>query len=314
MNEGLKKTKVDMFFDLSNCCNYNCIFCRNDILERKLVKIEDIKNFNELLKNAKSVDITGYGEISVHPQFLEYLTYFKNLSIPVRFVTNGSQLNSDMIDKLIESSVNEIIVSLNSMNYDTYQKLTNRDVDVNQIIEGIEKLVERNKTRENKIKIVLSFVMNSYNLKEVPQFIDFAKKLGIPLSLLDLTPTIKNYEEGLMIEDNFKNRHFLNNMKKYAQHEVVDLAVFNFDNRKTTNTGLDEAKLREVVKRCDWLRRYTFIATNGDVGICCWSDYKIGNIFQNSIEEIRNGSKFMTIKNCIRTGDTTYCKNCRREG
>jgi MoaA/NifB/PqqE/SkfB family radical SAM enzyme len=156
--------------------------------------------------------------------------------------------------------------------------------------------------------------MNKYNQKEVIDFIHFSKKLNVPLSLLDLTPTIKDYEEGLIIPDNIQNREFFGEMKTYAKNLNVEIGLFNFDNRKTTNTKLDEKKLSEVVKRCKWIEDYSFIATNGDVGICCWSDYKTGNIFNNSFLDIWFGERYNNIRKCIAKGDTTYCKNCRREG
>jgi SAM-dependent methyltransferase len=65
--KGMKK--IDLFLDISHQCNYNCLFCRSNLLPRETLRLEQVNHINELLLWANSVDITGYGEVTIHPQF-----------------------------------------------------------------------------------------------------------------------------------------------------------------------------------------------------------------------------------------------------
>ena len=60
---------VDFVIHFQTICNYNCIFCNNDKVEHKILKSTAIRNFSSLLQHAKSVDITGYGEPTLNPEF-----------------------------------------------------------------------------------------------------------------------------------------------------------------------------------------------------------------------------------------------------
>jgi MoaA/NifB/PqqE/SkfB family radical SAM enzyme len=312
VEEQEKAPKIDLLFDLSHACTYRCIFCRNSKLEQKFISLEQIKNIEELLAMAKTVDITGYGEVTAHPQFSTFLKYFKKFTIPVRFVTNGSMLTESLVEQIITSSVNEVVISVNSLNPDTYFKITGNRGNLSKVLAGVERLIKRNEEEKSGIRIIFSFVVTNYTLSEIKDFIDFAKNHNKEASLLDLTPTIKDYQEDLLVLDNVQNRTHLVTMKRYAYSIGAQVVIFNLDKRRAQKENTKH--LSEIVTRCTWPFTLSAIGFDGTVGVCCWSTFSPGNIFSESFKSIWNGPKYNELRECIKKGDTKYCLNCRREG
>jgi MoaA/NifB/PqqE/SkfB family radical SAM enzyme len=312
--------KIDIFFDISHVCNYRCPFCRSANLPNEVVMLEQIKDIDELLALAKSVDITGYGEVTRHPQFDKFLQYFTKFNVSVRFVTNGSNLTEEVVEQIINSTVSEVVISINSLSPETYKKVTGGKGNLSRVLAGVEQLIKRNDEAQKKIRIIFSFVMTQDTFPEIKEIVDFAKKYGKEASLLDLTPTIKDYTPDLLVPDTKENREYLASMMAYKDEIGAHVAMFRFDNRKAVDTAAvateekDEKALVEIVKGCDWVHTKAFILFGGNVGVCCWSDAVMGNILEQPFLEIWNGPKYQELRDCIKRGDLKYCKNCRRAG
>jgi MoaA/NifB/PqqE/SkfB family radical SAM enzyme len=218
------------------------------------------------------------------------------------------------VDKIVESTVSEVVISINSLNPETYKKITGGVGDLPTVLEGVERLIKSNEAQK-KIRIIFSFVMTQYSFPEIRAIIDFAKKQGKETSLLDLTPTIKDYTPDLLVPDTDSTRETLRSMAAYAEKIGAYVALFNFDNRQAVNTAQkDEKALSEIVKRCDWVNTKAFIGFNGDVGVCCWSGVVTGNILNKPFSEIWKGQEYQELRECVACGDLKYCRNCRREG
>jgi len=307
--------ELDLFFDLSHNCNYQCLFCRNSLLPREVLLLENIKDIDTLLALAKSVDITGYGEVTLHPQFDKFLQYFSKFNLPVRFVTNGSNLTKKTIELIMDSTVSEVVISLNSLNPVTYRKITGGMGNLYKVLAGIDNLIQRTSETKRKIRIIFSFVVSQYTFPEIKSIIDYAKRKDKEASLLDLTPTIKDYTPDLLVADTAETREYLKSMIDYRNETGAQVHIFNLDNRKAVeNAPKDEKALSDIVKRCTWIYNQAFIGFNGDIGVCCWSKAIMGNILEQPFSEIWTGQKYQELRDCIRCGDLKYCRNCRREG
>jgi MoaA/NifB/PqqE/SkfB family radical SAM enzyme len=62
---------------------------------------------------------------------------------------------------------------------------------------------------------------------------------------------------------------------------------------------------------CDHPFNYVEVRRHGGVNICCpqWNPAEIGNVFQESIEEIWSGKRAQLIRDSITNGDYSYCNH-----
>jgi MoaA/NifB/PqqE/SkfB family radical SAM enzyme len=201
------------------------------------------------------------------------------------------------------------------LNPDTYNKISGGKGDLGKTLDGLSHLIQRNNEAKKNIRIIFSFVMTQYTFPEIKDIIDFAKRNEKEASLLDLTPTIKDYTSDLLVPDTQENRDYMESMIAYKDKIGAAVSMFSFDSRKAvTIAPKDESALSEIVKKCDWVYTKAFIGFDGNVGVCCWNSASMGNILEQSFSEIWNGPKYQELRDCIQRGDLKYCKNCRREG
>ena len=286
----MTESPKEVFIDFTNICNYKCIFCTNRFVkERHILRLKDIKNLKEIIDKAELVDITGWGEVTTHPEFKEIILFLTNLNKQFTITTNGSLLNNELIGLLRNSPMKHINISLNSLNRETYKKLSGGFDNLNKVLINIDLLAQEPRNYE----VYVSFVMNNYNLNEVENIRKFGKEKDVNITLFDLTPTIKNYEKELKIEDTPKNRKRLSS---------------NFFDNRNIN------KKASIMKGCRWVYDKIFIRWDGVVTPCCWCLEEMGDITKQNWKDVWDGKKYKDLRNCIKTGNLKYCKDCRRLG
>lgn len=303
--------KVDLFLTLSTVCNYHCVFCNREV-KPEIIRVKDILKFDELIENANIVDITGYGEITIHPDFAEIIKKFSAKKVPIRFVTNGSKLNKEYAQLLIQSEINEIVFSLNSLNPITYEKIHGNSSKIETVLENIDYLLSLNPT----FPVRLSFVMTAWNFMEIPNFIKYVKdRIGKidTITCMGLTPTLNHiYSPDLIIKNTTENKEYLQSMRILAEKTGIKASILDLDNQTTSDSPVDPKRLKRIIKDCDWVYNKTFIEADGSVLPCCWSRVNLGNIKNSSFKEIWLGNSYENLRNEILKGNLKYCHNCRK--
>lgn len=133
---------------LTDRCNLRCKYCMPET-GVKLLNHEDILSYEELLKLAKSLvklgintfKLTG-GEPLVRLGVLDFIKRLKEIEgvKEVTLTTNGILLY-EMAQGLIESGIDRINVSLDTLDEEKYRDLT-RGGDLNLVLKGINKLLD----------------------------------------------------------------------------------------------------------------------------------------------------------------------------
>lgn len=202
-------TLVRFAYDIQ--CNLKCMICRDTLIYNNQHKIEEYdklidKVFIPILKNAKLMSITSAGEItaSEHSQRLvkKAAEIYPNLKFEI--LTNGLLFNEDFCNNLgITDRIERIVVSLHAMKKSTYETIM-RGSKYNIVHQNLDWIFSLKRT--GKIKdVCLIFVACSLNYKEIPDFIEFAKRNEVNV-------TVWEYR-------NHKNTVMANNFYKYAVWE-----------------------------------------------------------------------------------------------
>lgn len=302
--------KIDLFLSLSTVCNYRCVFCSNptvDPRDKVLLKLESIQGFDALIRErARLVDITGWGEVTLHPEFEAILDYVTRNGASVRMVTNGSNLTEKTVDALGRARIGEVVISVNSLDPDTYQRLHQRPLE--PVLKGIERL---SRVLDHPRKMSFSFVTTAWNLGELRHFIDFGKRHSTHVACLGLTPTLRDfYPPGLQVEPTPANLALIEDAKAYARAQGVSFWITPHDVRESDGVQARAEGLSERIRKCRWVHTKFFISHDGDVVPCCWSKRVMGNMKRQTFEEIWGGSEYQDLRSRILAGDLTYCRNC----
>ena len=111
---------------LTSRCNYDCIYCYNkpaiecDFPKKKLFDVID-----QALDECGTIhfSFTG-GEPFLHPSILDAITRIRMKHRRVSVLTNGSLLNNDIIKILAKLGVENVGISIDSINPKIYQAMT----------------------------------------------------------------------------------------------------------------------------------------------------------------------------------------------
>ena len=277
-----------IYIEPTNLCNFKCAFCPTgdkELLKRvgrpsgmmdiKLLKkiVDDIK---ALQTKIKVVSLYKDGEPLLHPEFPEMVRYVKESGITSKICvkTNGSLLNPSLNKRIVDSGLNWLGISVESISSDGYKKISGVSLDYEKFKENIADLFSRKKDLQIYIKIV----DNHLTADEKQKFAD------------DFSP----------ICDNFA----IENLMGWSYSSVKDFTLGT--NPSTSIEGIPFSE-REV---CPFPFYSLAINFNGSVSICCsdWSHSTVvGNVKKNSIREIWNGEALFNFRKMHLQGNR--CKN-----
>lgn len=225
-NQSIKNHITRIDFELSHECNFDCIMCERDKNNAESIYKENfIKEIKPLLRKTEYVNFIG-GEPFLINIYYDIWTILKetNPSCLINVQTNGSILNERIL-KILENKNFLTVISLDSVNKATYQKirkggqfdsvLSNFDV-FNQSMQRKEKTMQISvcplRTNRNEIPEIIEFANNKsctvfFNHVERP------KELSLKyLASTELQIIIESYKNfGLQLNSNAE--HVKNNLK-----------------------------------------------------------------------------------------------------
>jgi MoaA/NifB/PqqE/SkfB family radical SAM enzyme len=112
-------------------CNYACIFCPHSTKFKRKKEVMSLDTFRFIVDKIKDelpditdLTISGFGEAFLDKTILEKIKYARDLDYKVHVLTNGSLLTSYKIDFLHDVGIEDIRISLHSINVESYRKLT----------------------------------------------------------------------------------------------------------------------------------------------------------------------------------------------
>ena len=131
----------------TNLCNAKCIMCPREKLSRKFQDME-IGLFKKIIDDIssnvpiKKIILNGYGEPLADKHVMERIRYIKEKTkIPLLFFTNAGLLTEDVSKELISLGVEEINISFNGHDKESYEKNMGR-LDYDKVSENIRRLAK----------------------------------------------------------------------------------------------------------------------------------------------------------------------------
>lgn len=280
---------ISIDLELTNHCNFSCLFCpigrkeeyKKKIGFSKLLYEDVVKLVRELKENnvkLKTFRFSMMGESTLHPDFdrITKLVSQSNISDYLELTTNGSTLSKKKIIPIIENKINILRVSIYGLNDKEYKKNT--------------------KTNKNNFELIKK---NLKNLRDAISSYGYGPHIYI-----------KSFE-------NEKERvnEFIKQFSPYAD-EIGFENGHEWDNNsnieKPSNSILDEKERKKV---CSFPFYKAVIHSNGDFTFCCvdWSrSTSVGNIKNSSIQELFNSKKSNDFRRSLVEGKNLnkVCNGC----
>jgi MoaA/NifB/PqqE/SkfB family radical SAM enzyme len=179
---------VDVDFNTLNRCNVSCIMCPPAVMhDDKDIKRDSyyrlsIEDFTEVCEglNVRGAHFVGaYAEPLLNKDIFKLLTLAKRNGAITAITTNATALVPQFADKLLDTGIDTITVSLHGATKATAESIM-RKADFDRVIRNIRHLQQRKKERGlTKPMLLFNFVSQLANVHEIPDFVELAADLGI---------------------------------------------------------------------------------------------------------------------------------------
>lgn len=285
---------------VGSLCGYRCVFCSNKQIRTVIQPLDTFIKHLESFKTAEVIDISGFGDLLLHPEFEKIVELMTKNKIPFSFITTAENLTPDKQELLRNSSLFRMNISLNSLNPETKKFLSGNCGNFDRVMEHFKEFVKKPR---NYI-VSISMVVNRYNFRETPDFVRFGVEHGVNYIILHQLLSGIKYPNDFELLGSEEEWEYFNEAHRIAKEAYMPLGGFS---KQTADGKIDTPSIKQCL--APW--NEVVIVPDGDVIPCsCSGVYKIGNINTQSFEDIWNGEKANELRNAILAGDNKFCKQC----
>lgn len=169
-----------LVFEMTNRCNLNCVMCGRNAADFQPTQFrtEWLDYFEPVADLVEEVTLMGWGEPTVHPDFVHFLSWAKEKGLRKYFCTNGMRLEQ-LTSAIFEYHVDIVAVSLDGADSATNERIR-RGSDFNRIVCSLEK-INRRKSEQGIDYPYNNFVFTAMkqNLHQLPAMVRLASDIGV---------------------------------------------------------------------------------------------------------------------------------------
>ena len=283
------------YLETTNYCNLDCSFCnRTDVIgPLKHMSLEDWGKLLDGIKHhpIQEAKLMGMGEPMLHPQFDEVCRMFKEVFPKCKLIvaTNCQYNINDKFRKCMK------YIDMLYFSIDGYEENYERDRAPAKWKKLIRFLDQFESVDRHDCNVVVNYVVNAYNVYDIPKI----DELRVNYDLGELRLNIAQiWDANTKMSDDVATSGYTKQQLDYL---------------KKNYGGKIMGKSKWDFKDCFWVNNALYTTVEGHVKMCCMNTgaTPFGNLFVNSIDEIRQMTDYQNVKKgCNTNNPTSHCKNC----
>lgn len=303
-------------WEITDKCNFFCKHCSASSHERKSsdISIESVFKIMDSLR-LSGVDVINFtgGEVFTRSDFAEILKGAVQRGFRFSIASNLSLINEEQVNLLSMLQPINIQTSLDFGDEKSYDRFRGKKGAFSAFLKGLQLVLNK------RLSVVATCTVTKQNFQQLDSIIDFAVSQKIPVfTLNDLIPTGrgKDIENQVLSQEEFIHLSEYMHEKRKQMEGKIYIAWHGVCH---TPTRTPDSKLPIVISKCIACFTRLNISATGEVQACNLLKLSLGNILNQSLEEILTTSeeakKFMDRTQLKgRCGDCDYkfsCGGCR---
>lgn len=317
----VRELPEELYLETTNRCNLRCRTCPQyfgmpedfaDLTPERVTRILD------QFPTVRRVVLHGIGEPLLNPELFSIIQAAKARGAYALFNTNGLLLRGRLAEPVVRSGLDELRVSIDSASPEVYEQVRGAD-GFDRIIENVRGLAKlKHRLNITTPKVSLWITGMKANVHELPRLIRVAADIGVREVYLQ---RLVYSGQGLAVQDQALYGQ-AGEAEMRAVREAEELArEFAIDLR-----GSGEASGAQFApggagsyRACRRPWSLMYITANGNVLPCCIAPFTgahydgivLGNVFEQTAEEIWNGSRYQEWRAGILDGHPPEaCSGC----
>jgi MoaA/NifB/PqqE/SkfB family radical SAM enzyme len=286
--------------EIINRCNLRCVMCSiSELTRARKRRYLDVAGFEAIASQfpaLKRVDLQGIGEPLLNPHLEEIVSWCRQRSIEVGFVTNGLLFDEDRIESVLRSEPSFVIFSVDSVDPEVFDSIR-PGAELAKILANIRALLDaRRRLGLSSPHIGVMSVVMKQNLPTIPDLVRAAAELGV---------------DGLTIKGlNPRPNPELEERDTDPARREIELAMAEFPDLPVTLAfANDRSRLR-----CRWPWAAAYVTVEGDMTPCCncpdQRDLGLGNLLDTPLAKLWNGPAYRRFRRELRDEMPAICRKC----
>ncbi|MCP4649194.1 MAG: radical SAM protein [PVC group bacterium] len=305
--------------DLTNDCNNDCIGCWcnspllgdariGDNVKQQTLPFEVVKQtIDDLYKmGTKEIYFAGGGEPFMHPQIMEIIEYVKMKGLRCYINTNFTLVTEDIVKRLAELKVDNLIVSIWAGTAKTYHAThPNKSEGMFYQIKGMLQLL--NTLKQGMPQVNIYNVISTLNYQELEQMVEFAIETNSDSLEFTVIDTIPGATDSLLLtkEQRAEVIQSCGWIKERLEQdwkgkiEILQFEQFlrRIDTCDAEDANYDRNILTKIPCYIGWL--FTRILADGNVNFCLKAHrIPVGNIYAHDFPSIWNSQRQQEFRKC----------------
>lgn len=176
----LKSMPRRLVLELTNACNLNCMMCGRNAttFQPTIFQMDWLRYFEPMLDTVEEVTLMGWGEPTIHKDFVQMLELIHRHDARIYFCTNGMRINQ-LEDAIFDNHVDVFAVSVDGAKPETNARIR-RGSDLNMITDSLRKVKRRQHSQGLDYPYVnFVFCAMKSNLHELPDLVRLAADIGL---------------------------------------------------------------------------------------------------------------------------------------
>lgn len=269
-------------FEPASVCNLRCSMCwafrASEGREKNFMTLSEFcRIIDETSLFCSSIFFNFCGEPLLNKEICDMIKYAKSKKIYVELSTNAILLDDKIIPAIIESGIDNLIISLDAVNLESYNSMRVGG-DYQKVQENIKKLVEGKRMRKvTKPRLTLQMILSKQNRDFKDKFISTAETMNADIA--SIKSLYIDHQGGQDYVNKLKDEHFIDDV--ISRYNIVDGKFILKETGKCPN------------------RRAPVVASDGNIHICCFDIYgkfKVGNAFREGFINVWKSEGYRKIR------------------
>lgn len=289
-------------------CNLHCIHCLA-VPRRRQYNADMHPDILEMIwpivEQAEDVSLSNQGEFFCTKNHLAIFRAVRDMGKTTSLATNASLVGDEIIEDVLLGGIDHLDFSIDGVDAATHESLR-RGSDFEELIATIRKVCKRKDELKSAVPHVgINFVARRGNIEQLPAMVDLARQLGAGLlNVIHLFVLDRELEqESLYCHQELSDRCFIK-ARERNRNGSLELRL----------PGLfsEDAKHgRRRFRKCTFPMYSVIIGAQGEVFACCDWRMLMGDLRQESFDEIWNSERFRRLRKTVNSRrPPKICANC----
>jgi MoaA/NifB/PqqE/SkfB family radical SAM enzyme len=295
---------LTLTLEAATACNFHCGFCYGRHIDQGVLKWDHFSAILDSLHGLRAVEFTGEGEPLMNKRIVDMLRECKQRGLWVHLTTNGSLLDRELAERIVDLGIDSFAVSIESLKPERFARLRPGG-DLRVVLHSLRTMHRVRRDRDSALQLRLWVTLLKETLDELDDIHNLAQELEIDFVEFQSLNPMAAYAR-------FYDAYLRSNMLTVGD---LCVALEKMQLSPTIRRALESLVRVYAGRRCDIFMSAAMIYWQGEATPCRLLKVpqhpSVGNMIGRDYVEIWQNESFQRFRFALQHGIIlNSCQNC----